>query len=226
MAQQRISQQPLGIPCGILYFSRENGMRRDLLKSARGCRSKMRLDGVWTVLTLLALSSFTLGNPILNEPLAAPRVFISFKDSKSVQTSVLRGTAVACSSAVNHWTQPAGWRWHAVACADALLQSFHRLILRSGAASVSTDCVSYKKIDSRSEERHCEAAKEGRHFRMEVKNEIFGWRGNKSQEECKEHCLLVSPHPGTAKNGVGDTLQNESNDYLNDSVCQRMLQIS
>lgn len=39
----------------------------------------MQLDGLWTVLTLLALSSFTLGNPILNEPLAAPRVFISFK---------------------------------------------------------------------------------------------------------------------------------------------------
>lgn len=39
----------------------------------------MQLDGLWTVHTLLALSGFALGNPILNEPLAAPRVFISFK---------------------------------------------------------------------------------------------------------------------------------------------------
>lgn len=39
----------------------------------------MQLDGLWTVHTLLALSSFTLGNPVINDPLAAPRVFISFK---------------------------------------------------------------------------------------------------------------------------------------------------
>lgn len=42
----------------------------------------MQLDGLWTVHILLALSSFTLGDPALNEPLAAPRVFISFKGRK------------------------------------------------------------------------------------------------------------------------------------------------
>lgn len=52
---------------------------RDLIHSDAGGRSKMQLDGLWTVHTLLALSGFALGNPILNEPLAAPRVFISFK---------------------------------------------------------------------------------------------------------------------------------------------------
>lgn len=39
----------------------------------------MLLDGLWTVHALLALSSFVLGNPAINDPLAAPRVFISFK---------------------------------------------------------------------------------------------------------------------------------------------------
>lgn len=39
----------------------------------------MLLDGLWMVHALLALSSFTLGNPVSNDPLAAPRVFISFK---------------------------------------------------------------------------------------------------------------------------------------------------
>lgn len=39
----------------------------------------MQLASVWTVHTFLALSSFSLGDPILHEPLAAPRVFISFK---------------------------------------------------------------------------------------------------------------------------------------------------
>lgn len=39
----------------------------------------MLLDGLWTVHALLALSSFALGNPVSNDPLAAPRVFISFK---------------------------------------------------------------------------------------------------------------------------------------------------
>lgn len=32
---------------------------------------------------------------------------------------------------------------------------------------------------------------------MEVKNEIFGERRNKSQGESIEHCLPVLPHPGT-----------------------------
>ncbi|KAM7423195.1 hypothetical protein PAMA_010971 [Pampus argenteus] len=39
----------------------------------------MQLDGLWTVHTLLALSGFVLGDPVINDPLAAPRVFISFK---------------------------------------------------------------------------------------------------------------------------------------------------
>lgn len=39
----------------------------------------MQLDGLWTVHALLALSSFAFGNLATNEPLAAPRVFISFK---------------------------------------------------------------------------------------------------------------------------------------------------
>lgn len=39
------------------------------------------------------------------------------------------------------------------------------------------------------------APKEGQQLRMEVKNEIFGSRGNKSQEGCIEHCLHASPHP-------------------------------
>lgn len=48
----------------------------------------MQLDGLWTVHTLLALSSFTLGNNILNEPLAAPRVFITFKGRNPVAFSL------------------------------------------------------------------------------------------------------------------------------------------
>lgn len=39
----------------------------------------MQLDGLWTVHALLALSGFALGNPVINDPMAAPRVFISFK---------------------------------------------------------------------------------------------------------------------------------------------------
>lgn len=39
----------------------------------------MLLDGLWMVHVLLALSSFARGNPVNNDPLAAPRVFISFK---------------------------------------------------------------------------------------------------------------------------------------------------
>lgn len=45
----------------------------------------MQLDGLWTLHALLALSSFALGNPgnpgnpMSNDPMAAPRVFISFK---------------------------------------------------------------------------------------------------------------------------------------------------
>lgn len=39
----------------------------------------MQLDGLWTVHTLLALCSLAFGNQVSNEPLAAPRVFISFK---------------------------------------------------------------------------------------------------------------------------------------------------
>lgn len=46
--------------------------------------------------------------------------------------------------------------------------------------------------------------------------------GNKSQDECIEHCLHVLSR-NSAKNGVGDILQNGSNDYLNYSVCQLML---
>lgn len=44
----------------------------------------MRLDGLWTVQTLLALSSLALGNLISNEPQAAPRVFISFKGKSTI----------------------------------------------------------------------------------------------------------------------------------------------
>lgn len=39
----------------------------------------MQLDGLWTVHTLLALCGLAFGNQVSNEPLAAPRVFISFK---------------------------------------------------------------------------------------------------------------------------------------------------
>lgn len=46
--------------------------------AAGGC-STMLLDGLWTVHALLALSSFALGIQVSNDPLAAPRVFISFK---------------------------------------------------------------------------------------------------------------------------------------------------
>ncbi|XP_042263398.1 semaphorin-3F isoform X1 [Thunnus maccoyii] len=47
----------------------------------------MQLDGLWTVHTLLALSSFAFGNPVINDPLAAPRVFISFKELRSTGTA-------------------------------------------------------------------------------------------------------------------------------------------
>jgi len=40
----------------------------------------MQMDGLWTVHALLALSGLVLGNPLMiHDPLAAPRVFISFK---------------------------------------------------------------------------------------------------------------------------------------------------
>lgn len=39
----------------------------------------MQLDGLWTVHVLLALSGLALGNQLSVDPLAAPRVFISFK---------------------------------------------------------------------------------------------------------------------------------------------------
>lgn len=39
----------------------------------------MQLDCLWTLHALLALSGFALGNPLSNDPMAAPRVFISFK---------------------------------------------------------------------------------------------------------------------------------------------------
>ncbi|KAK1901758.1 Anion exchange protein 4 [Dissostichus eleginoides] len=40
----------------------------------------MQPAGLWTALFLLALSSSALGNLLINDPLAAPRVFISFKE--------------------------------------------------------------------------------------------------------------------------------------------------
>lgn len=40
----------------------------------------MQLDALWTLHSLLALCSVASGNiPVSNEPMAAPRVFISFK---------------------------------------------------------------------------------------------------------------------------------------------------
>ncbi|KAM3878221.1 semaphorin-3F [Diretmus argenteus] len=47
----------------------------------------MQLDGLWTVHALLALSSFALGTPVNMDPLAAPRVFISFKELRSTGTA-------------------------------------------------------------------------------------------------------------------------------------------
>lgn len=49
----------------------------------------MQLDGLWTLHALLALSSFALGNPVINDPLAAPRVFISFKGRNQNQNLIL-----------------------------------------------------------------------------------------------------------------------------------------
>ena len=43
----------------------------------------MQPAGLWTALFLLALSSSALGNLLINDPLAAPRVFISFKGKKN-----------------------------------------------------------------------------------------------------------------------------------------------
>ncbi|XP_063767071.1 semaphorin-3F-like isoform X1 [Eleginops maclovinus] len=47
----------------------------------------MQLAGLWTVLALLALSDSVLGNLLINDPLAAPRVFISFKELRSTGTA-------------------------------------------------------------------------------------------------------------------------------------------
>ncbi|KAI9546434.1 hypothetical protein NQZ68_027603 [Dissostichus eleginoides] len=62
------------------------------LCAAGGC-STMQPAGLWTALFLLALSSSALGNLLINDPLAAPRVFISFKDV------YFRGAVLARSSA-------------------------------------------------------------------------------------------------------------------------------
>ncbi|CAL8339788.1 unnamed protein product [Lota lota] len=47
----------------------------------------MQLDALRTVQILLALASFVLGNPVINDPLAAPRVFISFKELTATGTA-------------------------------------------------------------------------------------------------------------------------------------------
>ena len=46
----------------------------------------MQLDALRTVQILLALASVALGNPLIIDPLAAPRVTISFK-GKTAQPS-------------------------------------------------------------------------------------------------------------------------------------------
>lgn len=45
--------------------------------------SSMKMDGLWTVLVLLVLSSWASGNQVSGDALAAPRVFVSFKGKTS-----------------------------------------------------------------------------------------------------------------------------------------------
>lgn len=63
---------------------------------AAGGWSTMLLDGLWTVHALLALSSLALGNSVSNDPLAAPRVFISFKGRNL--SLILHSLPLACLS--------------------------------------------------------------------------------------------------------------------------------
>ncbi|KAK5872998.1 hypothetical protein PBY51_013647 [Eleginops maclovinus] len=56
----------------------------------------MQLAGLWTVLALLALSDSVLGNLLINDPLAAPRVFISFKGKN--QNLILPSVPPTCLS--------------------------------------------------------------------------------------------------------------------------------
>lgn len=50
----------------------------------------MHLDALWTLHALLALCSVASGNiPVSNEPMAAPRVFISFKGRNLIFTLFL-----------------------------------------------------------------------------------------------------------------------------------------
>lgn len=57
----------------------------------------MQLDALWTLHALLALCSVASGNiPVSNEPMAAPRVFISFKGRNLILTLIL--LSLICSA--------------------------------------------------------------------------------------------------------------------------------
>ncbi|XP_051933253.1 semaphorin-3F isoform X2 [Hippocampus zosterae] len=47
----------------------------------------MQLRSLWTAGSVLALCSLAAGSPVSNEPLAAPRVFVSFKELRSTGTA-------------------------------------------------------------------------------------------------------------------------------------------
>lgn len=50
----------------------------------------MQLDALWMLHALLALCSVASGNiPVSNEPMAAPRVFISFKGRNLILILIL-----------------------------------------------------------------------------------------------------------------------------------------